>query len=84
MQLDTQKTTLQATCDKDSFLMLNFWNAGYQEESLIWLNKCRVWLQVTMVADIIDGQGTHILNTSLEGIWTIVWPKWWRWPTQAR
>jgi len=84
MQLDTQKMTLQATCDKDSFLMLNFWNAGYWEESLIWLNKCHVWLQVTTVVDIIDGQGKHILNTSLEGIHTIIWQKWWSWPMQGK
>jgi len=56
--------------------MLNFWNIGYWGEALLWLNKCHIWLQVSMVVDITDGQGQHILNTSLEGICTIAQPKW--------
>jgi len=65
--------------------MLNFWNAGYRGEKLTQLNKCRLlWLQVTMVADITNGQGQHILRAFLDGIRTIVPPKWWRWPKQGQ
>jgi len=84
IQLDTHKMTLQAACNKDSFLMLNFWNVGYWGEALLWLNKCHIWLQVTMAADITDGQEQHILNTSLEGMRTIAQPNWWHWPKQGQ
>jgi len=84
IQLNTHKMVLQEACNKDSFLILNFWNAGYQGETLTQLNKCHLWLQVTMVMDITDGQGQHILKTSLEGICTIIWPKWWHWPKQGQ
>jgi len=83
IQLENHKITLQEACNKDIFLMLNFWNAGYWGEALTQLNKCCLWLQVTTVADITNGQGQHILNTYLEGIHTIIWPKWWHWPKQG-
>jgi len=63
--------------------MLNFWKAGYPGEALTQLNKCCLWLQVTAVADITNGQGKHILNISMEGIRTIIRPKRWHWPKQG-
>jgi len=29
LQLNTHKMAFQGACDQDSFLMLNFWKAGY-------------------------------------------------------
>jgi len=84
IQLDTYKMAFQEACTKDSFLMLNFWNASYWGETLTQLNKCCLWLQVTTVVDITNGQGQYILETSLEGIHMIIQPKQWCWPKQGQ
>jgi hypothetical protein len=55
--------TLQPKTDDDKFIMSLFIKAGYKGERLRMLNECRLFLRVTMVADI----------TSLDGKWIERW-----------
>jgi len=59
--------SLQLKCDCNTFLMEMFWNKGYRGQQLVDLNQCHLWLQVTMVADITDGHGMHLLTIILAG-----------------
>jgi len=49
----------------NTFLMLNFQNAGYNTKELQILNHCRLSLQVTMLAKITNHTGQHLLTKAL-------------------
>jgi len=52
----------------DSFLMEDFVKAGYNSTELWTLNNCRLYLQVTTIADISDHMGEHVLpNVVVQG-----------------
>jgi len=59
--------SLQPKCLHNQFLMEVFWNQGYQGQKLMDLNHCRLWLQVTSLANIVDGHGNHMLPSILLG-----------------
>jgi len=51
----------------NQFLMLKFRQHGYKGTQLAVLNKCQLWLKVTTLADITDGQGMELLVPMLMG-----------------
>eukprot|EP00957_Ditylum_brightwellii_P047806 3631690-Ditylum_brightwellii.AAC.1 len=44
-----------------------FATEGYSLAELAQLNRCRLHLQVTILSDIISGDGSKILSSALEG-----------------
>jgi len=61
LKITTNIPPLALQCKNDQFLMLKFWQHGYKGNQLEVLNKCRLWLQATTLADITDGQGREML-----------------------
>jgi len=83
IKITTYIPSLAPQCNNDQFLMLKFWQHGYKGNQLEALNKCQLWLQVTTLADITDGQGTELLIPMLTGSNEIALPTWWQWPQQG-
>jgi hypothetical protein len=46
-----------------------FVEAGFKGSNLTALNKCQLYLQVIMVADIVTGNGERILDSAWEGVY---------------
>jgi len=67
-----------------SLFVLASISTGYKGTQLALLNKCRLWLKVTTLADITDGQGRELLTLMLLGVPKIEVPKRWHWPQQGR
>jgi len=63
--ITTNIPSLSPQCINDQFLMLKFRQHGYKGIQLAMLNKCRLWLKVTTLADITDGQGKELLTPML-------------------
>jgi len=76
--------SLQLQCKSDQFLNQAFWNHGYCSKQLALLNQCRIWLQVTTLADLVDGHGTSLLLPLLAGIKTSFNPTPYKWPQQGQ
>jgi hypothetical protein len=53
--------------ERDQFLIPMFWNLGYRKSSLVALNRCRMYLQVTTLSDLASGDGTSILDCYWKG-----------------
>ncbi len=84
LKITTNIPSLAPQCKNDQFLMLKFWQHGYKGNQLEVLNKCRLWLQATTLADITDGQGREMLLPMLTGTNKIALPTRWQWPQQGR
>jgi len=56
LMITTNIPTLALQCINNQFLMLKFSQHGYKGTQLALLNKCQLWLKVTTLADITDGQ----------------------------
>jgi len=82
-EIVTRLPSLLPKCENDQFLMELFWLKGYHAQQLINLNHCQLWLQVTSLARIVDGQGTHLLPSILSGIKSHSSPSLHWWPKQA-
>ena len=67
IRITTNIPELELQCINNQFLMLMFWQHGYKGTQLALLNKCRLWLKVTTLADITDGQGRELLTPMLIG-----------------
>jgi len=84
--------------ENDMGLMEMFVNEGYRNDELILLNKCRMYLQVLTVSDVVDGDGTHLCPITTTGKLykgrhsKFKWPKvtkptiraWYEWRTALR
>ena len=53
--------------EHDSLLMDNFVAAGYTGETLRTLNRCRLYLRVVMMSEVINGGGSKLRPEMLEG-----------------
>jgi len=83
LKITTNIPPLAPQCTNNQFLMLMFWQNGYKGTQLALLNKCWLWLKVTL-ADITNGQGRELLTPTLMGLNEIELPKHWHWPQQGR
>jgi len=77
-------TPLSLQCENDQFLTQAFWNHGYRGKQLALLNQCRIWLQATTLADLVDGYGTSLLAPLLAGNKTRFHPSPYKWPQQGQ
>jgi hypothetical protein len=60
-----QTTSLKTECEGEKMLMEAFVHNGYKGNDLRDLNKCRLYLQCTNLADITNGKGDKILAAVL-------------------
>ncbi len=68
----------------DQFLMEAFCEAEYKTHELAHLNRCRIWLQVLTLADVISPSGTYIKENYLKPGMTRPKRSRWLWPNQIR
>jgi len=67
----------------DQLLMKLFSQAGIRSKELATLNRCQIFLQVAMLADISDGSGHYISNQMLVGTPNITFTSGYNWPNQG-
>jgi len=84
IKITTNIPSLAHQCNNNQFLMLKFWQHSYKGSQLEALNKCWLWLQVTTLADITDGQGRELLIPMLTGSNEIALPTRWQWLQQGQ
>jgi len=65
------------------FLNEAFYRGGKQGKALQWLNLCRLYLQVTTLADIVTEDGRYITYAARHGQKDITCIKYNRWPNQG-
>ena len=58
---------IQPTRENDLSIMEQFVKKGLSKETLLTLNKCRLFLQVHSLADITNAEGTSITEAALTG-----------------
>lgn len=51
----------------DQVLTEMFWAAGIRGQKMKWLNRCRLWMRVSTVGDITQGNGRTLLPGVMEG-----------------
>ena len=82
--MEISSPALQLFREKDALLMDLFIEAEVDQETLLWLNWCRMFLNVTTLSDIATADGSCLVASVLEG----VRPTWKRspytWPRTAR
>ena len=61
------KLNMKKQREYDNALMEVFVNAGYDEETLKLLNKCRMHLQIITISDVVDGDGVALCPMAMEG-----------------
>jgi len=70
----------------DCKIMRKIIQAGYKNQELMTLNRCRMWLRVTFLSDIYNGFGNQIKTNCWEGLEPaksdLEWPRMEK-PTQA-
>ena len=84
VHMELSSPALQLFRDKDALLMDLFIEAEVDQETLLWMNWCRMFLNVTTLSDIVTADGSCLVALVLEG----VRPTWKRstytWPRTAR
>lgn len=60
-----------------------FYDKGARGKDLQKLNQCRMFLQVTMLSDIVTVDGRYITRMAREGNFDNTWPHYHRWPNQG-
>jgi hypothetical protein len=60
-----------------------FYDKGARGKDLQKLNQCRMFLQVTMLSDIVTADNRYITRTAREGNFDNTWPHYHRWPNQG-
>jgi hypothetical protein len=77
---DTTPLTLRRVGDK--FLIDSFHRHGFKGKQLVRLNLCRLFLQVTTLADIATADGKFITHEARHGILDTTRPSYFTWPNQ--
>jgi len=67
ISIDTCTPEIPLSQEGDQLLMMLFSQAGTGGEELATLNRCRIFLQVVMLANILDGSGHYISDQMLSG-----------------
>ncbi len=83
MSIDTPGPDLPLRRRHDRFLLPSFYASGFRGAELQSLNRCRVYLQVTTLADIADGAGTSITKSAWDGHLDMLRPHYFDWPVQT-
>jgi hypothetical protein len=81
--LQVQLPQLSLARDGDTFLMDLFVFKGYRRQQLVWLNRCRLFLKVARLSDIVTGCGCYLTRQSLLGIPDVTRAENVIWPTQG-
>ena len=84
MSMDDPGPHLEVRRAGDQFLIQTFYEAGFKGRQLCQLNRCRLYLRVTTLADIANGSGTTIAPTAWQGTYDSTRPHYYRWPAQQR
>jgi hypothetical protein len=83
IELKEQTADLQLQQVNDLFLMEGFVHAGYKNKKLERLNRCRIRLHATRIADLTTGDGCHILSQVFQGNNPLKGQSLYRWPNQG-
>ena len=67
MSIEDSGPHLQLWREGDQFLVSAFSAAGFKKQQLARLNRCRVYLQVTTLADLTNGSGNAITDLAWMG-----------------
>jgi len=73
-------TILQAS---NQFLIQSFQQVGLKGAVLVTVNQCRIYLQVTMLADICDRSGMYILSDMWASWPNMTFTTRYHWPNQG-
>jgi len=84
MSVEEEGPHLQCSREGDCFLIPTFHAAGFRGKQLQQLNRCRLFLQVTTLADICIGSGRSIAASAWNGTCDDSRPHYYRWPEQTR
>jgi hypothetical protein len=80
---DTATKNLQLHRENDVFLMEIIAHHGYTKTTLQKINRCRLYLQVTTLSDIVCGYGTQFTK-AYNCIYNHTIPHHYKWPNQPR
>jgi hypothetical protein len=80
---DSTTKNLSLHRENDVFLMEIFAHHGYKKATLQKINRCRLYLQVTTLSDIVCGYGTRFTK-ALNCIYGKTIPHHHKWPKQMR
>ena len=67
IQIHASYPILNYVRQNDSFIMEKMVTLGLKEDELVRVNRCRLYLQVILLSDIVDAGGIHILTSYLQG-----------------
>ena len=82
LQLDSDLPTLKLLCRGDRFLMEDWMR--FHTKGLAQLNRCRKYLQVVCLSEIVTADGKYISKSVWEGHRDSAKPTPYHWPKQAR
>ena len=80
----TGSKVLQPRRQFDQFLMEEFHRFGYRKKALLQLNCCRLFLQVTTVADVTTADGARVKACSWQGEKDMETEIRYEWPNQGK
>ena len=80
---DTVTPNLELRRANDVFLMEQFTLEDFTETELQHINRCRIYLQATTLADIMDGHGKRITQDALKCVKDKHRPAYYNWPLQV-
>ena len=75
---------LDLHCEGDSLLMELFMDAAVDQDVLLWLNWCRLYLRVSTVSDLLTADGSHIRNSVWHGQRDDTFRSTYHWPRTVR
>ena len=70
--------------ENDVLLIPLFGELGYTSQELVQLNRCRIFLKVISLSDIVTGCGTKIRLNCWNGNTDALWVSIYQWPRQTR
>jgi hypothetical protein len=82
LRIIEQTASLEPECEGDKMLIEAFMQNGYKGKELRELNRCRLYLQCTNLADITNGKGNKILAAIQCHRSALIEQKQYEWPTQ--
>jgi hypothetical protein len=83
IQLHSPNLPIDLLREHDQYIILCFATQGYSGRQLQLLNKCRLWLQVNTLSDIVTGCGRFILTAAYNGIRNPHVTSQFHWPIQG-
>jgi len=84
IRIETDLPSLTIVRTNDWFLIQSFQQAGLKGAELAKVNQCRIYLQVTTLADICDGSGAYILPHMWASRPNTTFTTGFHWPNQGR